>query len=106
MIHVTKHAVARYAEHVRRLCGACLSPRQAMRELCEALDGPPLFACQSARGDTLLGVANRHWTFIAACRAEGRGLEVHTVGPCWYWHEARPHYRRLMASRRHWRART
>lgn len=104
MIHVTEHAVERYAEHVRRLARVRLSPQEAMREICEALDTGPLFTCRSARGEVLLGLRNRHgWTFIAACGAEAR--EVATVGPCWYWHEARPYYRKMMASRRHWRAR-
>lgn len=98
---VTRHAIERYAEHVERHCGVHLSLRRAEEEIREALSAP-LFYCRAARGDLLLGLRNRYWTFIAACRGDGTVLEVTTVGPCWYWHEARPHYRRLMASRRRW----
>jgi hypothetical protein len=101
---LTDHAIARYAEHVARLGGPRLDTQRAEAELRKALERP-LFYCRSKRGDLLMGARNRHWTFIAACRADGAALEVCTVGPCWYWHEARRYYRRLMASRRHWRRR-
>lgn len=63
--------------------------------------GTPLFVCRADSGDLLWGLRNRGgFDFVAVT---GRSLEVVTVGPCWYWHEARPYYRRLMKSRRKWR---
>lgn len=94
---ISAHAVTAYQERVYA-CG----PRRAHAEIEEAF-GSPLFACQADSGDILWGLRNRSgFVFIGVTPASGERAEVLTVGPCWYWHEARPYYRRWMKSRRRW----
>ncbi len=93
---VSAHAIDMYRERVY----PC-PPEQAQREIEEAF-ARPLFVCPSSRGDALLwGLRNRGgFPFIAVTNLEGERLEVQTVGPCYYWHEAKPYYRRHIRLRR------
>lgn len=96
---ITDHAVRQYQERIYKR----LTPAQAVREIEDALSNP-VFVCPNAAQTGLLwGVRNRGgMLFIALTNAAGTALDVLTVGPCWYWHEAHPYYRPLMKSRRRW----
>jgi hypothetical protein len=100
---ISDHAIEMYRErilpkHISR------SPEAIHAEIEQAMQRP-LFSCVSAGEDALLwGLRNAagHY-FIAVVNRRGPRIEVQTVGPCWYWHETRRHYRKLMKSRRKWR---
>jgi len=91
-LFITPHAVRAYRERIFQR----LTPQQAEAEIRAAL-AQPLFQCATGDGRLALwGCVNRGgFRFLVATDPPGAGefLLVRTVGPEWFWHEARPHWK-------------
>lgn len=92
---ISAHAVEQYRVRIR------VAPPERARYEIEAALARPFFVCRSASGDILYGIRNcGGFVFVAVVDFQET---VTTVGPCWYWHEAKSCYRKLMRSKRKWK---